>query len=86
VRMTRLGLIVAAVVCTTATGTALLVDMPDVAGALRELAYALGPWTYAIVAALVVLETASVLGLVSPGEAVLVVGGAAAAHGAVELP
>ena len=84
--MPRLGILVAALACLAATGAALVVDMPNVAGALRDLTHSLGPWTYAIVAALVLLETVAVLGLLSPGEAVLAVGGAAASHGAVELP
>jgi membrane-associated protein len=84
--VSRLGIAVAALLCLTATAAALLVDMPDVVSALRRLTETLGPWTYAIVGALVVLETTAVLGVISPGEAALAVGGAAAAHGAVELP
>ena len=84
--VSRLGILVAAGLGLVAIGAGLVTDMPDVAGALRELVHALGPWTYAVVAALVLLEAMAILGLVSPGEAVLAVGGAAAAHGAVELP
>jgi membrane-associated protein len=69
-----------------ALGTAFVVDLPDVAGELRRLSESLGGWTYAIVAVLVAVETAAVFGVVSPGEAALAVGGAAAAHGAVDLP
>lgn len=83
--MSRLGVGVAALLCAIAIGTALLVDAPDVARELRRATAALGPWTYAIVAVLVALEAAAVLGLVSPGEAALAVGGAAAAHGAIAL-
>jgi membrane-associated protein len=84
--MTRLGLLVAAALCAAAIGGTWIVDLPDVAGALRAVIESLGPWTYAIVAVLVAVETAAVLGLVSPGEAALAVGGAAAAHGTVALP
>ena len=84
--MPRLGILVATVLCAGTLGTALVVDLPNVAAALRQLAEALGPWTYALVGGLVVIETTAILGAVSPGEAVLAVGGAAAAHGAVELP
>jgi membrane-associated protein len=84
--MPRIGLLIAAALGAAALGSAWLVDMPDVAGTLRAVTGSLGPWTYAIVAALVAIETGAVLGLVSPGEAMLAVGGAAAAHGTVELP
>ncbi|HEY6692928.1 MAG TPA: DedA family protein [Solirubrobacteraceae bacterium] len=84
--MPRIGLLIAAALCAAALGSAWLVDMPDVAGTLRAVTGSLGPLTYAIVAALVAIETGAVLGLVSPGEAMLAVGGAAAAHGTVELP
>jgi membrane-associated protein len=84
--MPRLGILVAAVLGAGALGAALLIDMPDAAAALRRLAEALGPWTYALVGGLIVIETTAILGAVSPGEAVLAVAGAAAAHGTVELP
>jgi membrane-associated protein len=80
------GVIVAGLLGLAATAAALVGDLPAVAGELRGLAVALGPWTYVVLAALVALESAAVLGVISPGEAVLAVGGAAAAHGAVELP
>jgi membrane-associated protein len=84
--MPRLGILVATLLGAGALAAALVVDLQDVAVALRRLAAALGPWTYALVGALVVVETTAILGAVSPGEAVLAVGGAAAAHGTVELP
>lgn len=52
---------------------------------LRDVTEALGAWTYAFVAAVVLLETSVGLGLVSPGEAVLAVAGAAASVGTLEL-
>jgi membrane-associated protein len=58
-----------------AAGT--LVDLPDVAAVLERVTGALGPWTYAVVAVLVFLETVALAGLLSPGEATLAVGGAA---------
>jgi membrane-associated protein len=66
-----------------AAGT--LVDLPDVAAVLERVTGALGPWTYAVVAVLVFLETVALAGLLSPGEATLAVGGAAAAHGDVAI-
>jgi membrane protein DedA with SNARE-associated domain len=52
---------------------------------LEHLTGALGPWTYAIVGALVFMETVAFLGLLAPGEVTLLVGGAAAANGDVAL-
>jgi len=66
-----------------AAGT--LVDLADVAAVLQRITAALGPWTYAVVAVLVFLETVALAGLVSPGEATLAVGGAAAGQGEIAL-
>jgi membrane-associated protein len=52
---------------------------------LEHLTGALGPWTYAIVGALVFMETVAFIGLLAPGEVTLLVGGAAAANGDVGL-
>jgi hypothetical protein len=43
-----------------AAGT--LVDLPDVAAVLERVTGALGPWTYAVVAVLVFLETVALAG------------------------
>jgi membrane-associated protein len=52
---------------------------------LEHLTSALGPWTYAIVGALVFMETVAFVGLLAPGEVTLLVGGAAAANGDVAI-
>jgi membrane-associated protein len=52
---------------------------------LEHLTGALGPWTYAIVGALVFMETVAFIGLLAPGEVTLAVGGIAAANGDVAL-
>jgi membrane-associated protein len=59
--------------------------VPDPVPLIRDVTDALGPWTYVFVAAVVLLETSVGLGLVSPGEAVLAVAGAAASVGTLEL-
>jgi membrane-associated protein len=66
--------------------TAGLVQPPDLEGALTDLADTLGPWTYALVAALAFLETGAFVGLVAPGETAIVLGGVVAAQGEVSLP
>jgi membrane protein DedA with SNARE-associated domain len=78
-----LGLLAAAALAAFATGT---VRMPDLEGALTDLSETLGPWTYALVAALAFLETGAFVGLVAPGETAIVLGGVVAAQGDVSLP
>jgi membrane protein DedA with SNARE-associated domain len=83
--MSRQGLLVAAVLSLVAVAAAVLVDLPDITTALIAATAALDRWTYVVVAAFVFLETVAVLGLLAPGEVTLAVGGAAAAHGDVDL-
>jgi membrane-associated protein len=87
-RRTRLvllggGLLAAAALAALAAGA---VRMPDLEGALTDLSETLGPWTYALVAALAFLETGAFVGLVAPGETAIVLGGVVAAQGDVSLP
>jgi membrane-associated protein len=53
---------------------------------LSGAADSLGAWTYAVVPALAFLETGAFVGLLVPGETAIVVGGAVAERGGVELP
>ena len=77
------GPVAAAVLVLLATG---VVQVPDLEGALTDLAEALGGWTYALVAGLAFLETGAFVGLVAPGETAIVLGGVVAAQGEVSLP
>jgi membrane-associated protein len=52
---------------------------------LEHVTAVLGPWTYAMVGALVFMETVAFVGLLAPGEVTLAVGGVAAANGDVAL-
>ena len=72
------GLVVA-----LATGT---LDPTALARALADVARDLGGWAYAAVGAMAFLETGAFVGLIVPGETVVVVGGVAASHGDVSLP
>jgi membrane protein DedA with SNARE-associated domain len=65
--------------------TAGVIPMPDLEGALTDLADTLGTWTYALVGALAFLETGAFVGLVAPGETAVVLGGVVAAQGEVAL-
>src|SRR3954462_8245923 len=88
-RPSRPAVLVAAAVLAAAAFVAVtagLVQPPDVEGALTDLSDTLGPWTYALVAGLAFLETGAFVGLVSPGETALVLGGVVAAQGKVSLP
>src|ERR687893_1230864 len=53
----------------------------------REIiaAVAAGPWTYALVAVLAFLETGAFVGLVAPGETVVIAGGVIAGQGEIQL-
>jgi membrane-associated protein len=76
------GIVAAAALAALTTG---LVELPDVDGLLTDLSDTLGPWTYALVAALAFLETGAFVGLIAPGETAIVLGGVVAAEGGVEL-
>jgi membrane-associated protein len=76
------GVVAAAVLAALVSGA---VQAPDLEGALTDLSETLGPWTYALVAALAFLETGAFVGLVAPGETAIVLGGVVAAEGDVNL-
>jgi membrane protein DedA with SNARE-associated domain len=65
--------------------TAGVVRLPDLEGVLTDLSDTLGPWTYALVAALAFLETGAFVGLVAPGETVVIAGGVIAGQGEIKL-
>jgi membrane protein DedA with SNARE-associated domain len=77
------GVLAAAALAAFAAG---VVRMPDLEGLLSDLSDTLGPWTYALVAALAFLETGAFVGLIAPGETAIVLGGVVAAQGDVSLP
>jgi undecaprenyl-diphosphatase len=59
--------------------------LPDVEGALLGLGDTLGGWTYLVVGGLAFAETGLLLGLFSPGESALLLGGIVAGQGEVDL-
>ena len=75
--------IVAAVVVLLATGS--LPDFPDVEKLVEDVAQTLGKWTYVVVGLLAFLETGAFVGLVAPGETVVIVGGVIAGQGEISL-
>ena len=68
-----------------AAGVTGAVPLPDLEAALTRLSDSIGAWTYVLVAGLAFLETAAFVGLVAPGETAIVIGGAVAGQGTVQL-
>jgi membrane-associated protein len=87
-RRARLVLLAGGIVAaaTLALFTAGILVPPDLEGALTDLSETLGPWTYALVAALAFAETGAFIGLLAPGETAIVLGGVVAAQGEISLP
>jgi len=57
----------------------------DLQGLLEDLSNTLGAWTYLIVAVFAFAETGAFVGLVVPGETVMLLGGAVAGQGAIDI-
>jgi membrane protein DedA with SNARE-associated domain/membrane-associated phospholipid phosphatase len=59
--------------------------LPDPKAVIEDVAQALGAWTYALVGVLAFLETGAFVGLVAPGETVVIAGGVIAGQGTIDL-
>jgi undecaprenyl-diphosphatase len=73
----------AVVVLLYATGA--MPDFPDVEKLIEDVAQTLGAWTYLLVGVLAFLETGAFVGLVAPGESVVIIGGVIAGEGEISL-
>jgi membrane protein DedA with SNARE-associated domain/membrane-associated phospholipid phosphatase len=62
-----------------------LSTLPDPKAIIDDIAQALGPWTYALVGVMAYLETGAFVGLVAPGETVVIAGGVIAGQGEIDL-
>ena len=62
-----------------------LSELPDPKEAIGDIARALGPWTYLLVGVMAFLETGAFVGLVAPGETVVIAGGVIAGQGEIDL-
>ena len=62
-----------------------LIPHENLQGLLEDVSNALGAWTYLLVGLLAFLETGAFIGLVVPGETVMLIGGAVAGQGAVDI-
>jgi membrane protein DedA with SNARE-associated domain len=85
---TRKRLVVAAVALAVALGYYLLsrqLGHIDLQKLLEDMSNALGAWTYLIVGVFAFAETGAFVGLVVPGETVMLIGGAVAGQGAIDI-
>ncbi len=62
-----------------------LSELPDPKVVIEDIAEALGAWTYAVVGVMAFLETGAFVGLVAPGETVVMAGGVVAGQGTIQL-
>lgn len=62
-----------------------LSELPDPKKLIEDIATTLGAWTYVLVAVMAFLETGAFIGLVAPGETVVIAGGVIAGQGEIQL-
>ena len=75
----------AAIVVAIGAAYYLFTQVLDLEKILEDVANALGAWTYALVGFFAFAETGAFIGLVAPGETVMLLGGAVAGQGAIDL-
>jgi membrane protein DedA with SNARE-associated domain/membrane-associated phospholipid phosphatase len=73
------------VVALAVYASGVLSELPDPKKVIGDIARALGAWTYAVVGVMAYLETAAFVGLVAPGETVVIAGGVIAGQGEIDL-
>jgi len=81
----RRALCVALALALAVYASGVLSELPDPKELIEDIAERLGPWTYALVAVMAYLETGAFVGLVAPGETVVIAGGVVAGQGEIEL-
>ena len=84
----RKRLLVIAIVVAVAVGYYLLgreIGHIDLQQLLEDVSDTLGAWTYLLVGAFAFAETGAFVGLVVPGETVMLIGGAVAGQGAIDI-
>ena len=60
-------------------------NLVDIEKVLEDVSHALGAWTYLLVAVFAFAETGAFVGLIVPGETVMILGGATAGQGATDI-
>jgi undecaprenyl-diphosphatase len=86
--VTRKRLVIAAVVVAVAVGYYFLsrqLGHLDLQNLLEDVSNTLGAWTYLLVGVFAFAETGAFVGLVVPGETVMLLGGAVAGQGAIDI-
>ncbi|HEV7845512.1 MAG TPA: bifunctional DedA family/phosphatase PAP2 family protein [Thermoleophilaceae bacterium] len=81
----RRALLIAVTLALAVYASGVLSTLPDPKKVIEDVAKALGPWTYALVAVMAYLETGAFVGLVAPGETVVMAGGVVAGQGEIQL-
>jgi membrane protein DedA with SNARE-associated domain/membrane-associated phospholipid phosphatase len=84
----RRRLLIVAIVAAIATGYYLLsrvIPHDELQQLLEDISNTLGAWTYLLVGAFAFAETGAFVGLVVPGETVMLLGGAVAGQGAIDI-
>ncbi len=74
-----------AIVAAVGVAYYLFTQVLDLETLLENFAKALGPWTYLLVGFFAFAETGAFIGLVAPGETVMLLGGAVAGQGTINL-
>jgi undecaprenyl-diphosphatase len=75
---------VAAAIALVAWGSG-VIHPPSLETIAADIGATLGPYTYAVVGAMALLETAAGMGLIAPGEVAVVIGGVTAGQGHTDL-
>jgi undecaprenyl-diphosphatase len=75
----------AAIVAVAIAAYIAFTNLVDVEKLLEDVSHALGAWTYLLVAAFAFAETGAFVGLLVPGETVMILGGATAGQGATDI-
>jgi membrane protein DedA with SNARE-associated domain/membrane-associated phospholipid phosphatase len=81
----RIAVAAVAVLVIALLASGVLSKLPDPKTAIEDIALALGPWTYVLVGVLAFLETGAFVGLIAPGETVVIAGGVVAGQGEIAL-
>jgi membrane protein DedA with SNARE-associated domain/membrane-associated phospholipid phosphatase len=81
----RTALLLAGALALGVYASGVLSALPDPKTAIGDIARALGPWTYLLVGVLAFLETGAFVGLIAPGETVVLAAGVIAGQGEISL-
>jgi len=81
----RRALGVAITVALAVYASGVLSALPDPKKVIEDIAEALGAWTYAVVGVSAFLETGAFIGLIAPGETIVLAGGVVAGQGTIQL-